>query len=130
MKTNLDLIYKTNKENESGTWFQVSEGVLFHVKRFGGSNSKKVKLSMAKYFDPYAKQIELGILEQEKEDEIMMTVFAESCVLDWKGVEIDGVTQPFSKENCITLFKSLPDLAKILIEYASDFKNFKDDVKN
>ena len=72
MKTNLDKLYKTNSSLEKdGVWFEISDDVAFLIRRFGGKNSEKVKLALAKYHKPYARQIEKGTLDPSKETEIM-----------------------------------------------------------
>ena len=131
MKTNLDHLYKTNSEMEKeGNWFELAEGVALKITRFGGFNSANIKKALAKYYKPYARQIEMGTLAPELEKSIMNKVFVESCVKDWKGIEIEGEQVPFSIEKCVDLFNSLPDMADTLITYASDYKNFKEEVGN
>jgi hypothetical protein len=131
MKSNLDKLFKTSQTHEDGgVWFQVSPEVQFLVKRFGGFNAPKVKSALAKYFKPYAKQIELGTLSQDKEQEIMFKVFVESCVTDWQGIEIDGQLKPFNTEDCLKLFTQLPDMAQLIIQYASDFNNYREELGN
>ena len=131
MKTNLDSLFKTNETIEQeGIWFEVATGVAFLIKRFGGYNSPKIKAALTKYYKPYARQIENGTMDQAKEKEIMVKVFVESCVLDWKGIEIDGVATPFSTAECVKLLVALPEMSDLLIQYATDYKNYKDDLGN
>ncbi len=131
MKTNLDKFFKTNSDLEkSGIWFEISDTTGFLLNRFGGMNSDKVKAMMAKYYKPYARQIENGTMDPKKEKEIMVKVFVESSVLDWKGVEIEGVDTPFSKETAVEFFVELPELAEALMSHAMDFKNYKEDLGN
>jgi hypothetical protein len=131
MKTNLDTLFKTSDSMEtSGIWMTISDDVGFLVKRFGGYNSPKVKAATAKYYKPYARLIENGTLAMEKEKEIMTKIFVESSLMDWKGVEIDGKLTPFSKEVAVEFLLSLPELAESLISYASDSKNYKEDLGN
>ena len=99
MKTNLDHLFKTHQESEeNGTWFTLSDDIGFLVKRFGGFNSSGIKKAMATKYKPYAKQIQMGTLAAEKEKEIMVDLFVESCMVDWKGVEIDGEVKAFDKK--------------------------------
>lgn len=131
MKTNLDNFYKTNKKEEKeGIWFDISEDVAFRVKRFGGSNSEAVKRAMAKHHKPYARRIENGSLDAKKEDEIMAKVFVESCLVDWKGVEIDGKDTPFDVETAIKFFINLPDLRIELFEFATSAKTYREELGN
>ena len=130
MKSNLDKLFKTNSDLEKeGILFEVSDGVRFKVKRFSADNPA-VKQLMAKYYKPIAKSIEAGGVSDEKQQEIGIRVFVESSVIGWEGVEIDGQLKEFNTEDCINLLKSLPILAENLINYASDFKNYREEVGN
>jgi hypothetical protein len=131
MKTNLDSLFKTSESIEQeGVWFEVATGVAFLIKRFGGYNSPKIKSALTKYYKPYARQIENGTMDQAKEKEIMVKVFVESCVLDWKGIEIDGKATPFSIAECVNVLTALPEMSDLLVQYASDYKNYKEDLGN
>lgn len=131
MKTNLDSLFKNSEAHEQeGVWFKISEEVGFLIRRFGGYNSAKVKQALAKHYKPYARMVENGTIEQSKEKEIMLKVFCEACMIDWKGVEIDGKIVPFDQETAIKFFLGLPELADTLVSYASDSKNFREDLGN
>lgn len=131
MKTNLDKIYKNDASLEKeGIWFDVAKDCGFLIKRFGGFNSQAVKMELAKYYKPFAKQIENGTMDERKERELSLKVFVNSCILDWKGIEIDGAIAPFSKEACINVLLELPELTDTLIQYASDSKNYREEVGN
>lgn len=131
MKTNVDKFFKNDQTLESeGIWFMISDEVGFKIRRFGGANSHRIKAAMAKHYKPYARQIENGTLDPDKEKDIMLKVFIESCMLDWKGVEIDGELKDYSKEIAIPFFQELPELADTLSQYALDSKNFREDLGN
>jgi hypothetical protein len=130
MKTNLDGLFKVSDEIEKeGVWFMVSETAGFLVKRFNRSNPN-VKAAFAAHFKPYARQIELGTLDQSKEHEIMVKIFVQSSLKDWKGIEIDGAVCPFNKDKATEFFIKLPDLFDLILQYASDFKNYREDLGN
>lgn len=131
MKSNLDHLFKTSKESEQdGIWFTISDEVGFLIKRFGGFNSSDLKKAMASKYKPFANQIKMGTLDPEKEREIMVEMFVEACVVDWKGVEIDGEERSFSKSLAVEFLIGLPDLFETLVAHASDFNNFKEDLGN
>lgn len=131
MKTNLDSAFRTNTSLETdGVWFEIQDGVKFKCRRFGGMNSQKVKAVSSKYFKPFLKQIELGTLSEEKSREITVRAFVESCLVDWTGVQVDGVDQPFSVENAYKLLVELPALAETLIKYSSEMNPYKEELGN
>jgi len=130
MKTNLDGLYKTNvKEEKEGIWMEVTDGVAFHLRRFGGGNSDRVKQSLARHHKPHARRIESGTLSAKKENEIMAMVFVDACLIDWKGVEVDGKKQDCTKDNAVNFFTSLPELLNDLFAYSTASESFKDDLE-
>lgn len=131
MKTNLDQLFKTSKTQETdGIWFDLSEEVGFHLRRFGGANNSRVKAAMAKHYKPYARMVESDTMPEAEQRRIMIKMFVEASVIDWKGIEIDGVATPFSTEVAIKFFEGLPEIFDVLMKYASDYQNFKEDLGN
>jgi hypothetical protein len=132
MKTNLDVLFKTNKSLEQdGVEFHIGDGVVFRVRRFGGSNSQRIKQSLAKYHKPYARLIEADRMPQEEQAKIMAKVFVESCLISWEGVkDADGNNLPFNFDNAVDLFTSLPALFDSIFEYAQSDASYKEELGN
>lgn len=132
MKTNLDSLFKTNSEDEkNGKWFELKndDGTEFLVRRFTGTNPR-AKAAMAKYFKPYARQIENDTLSLDKVTEININMFLDVCLVDWKGVVIDGTEVKFDHDTAFKMFRALPDLFDTLWKYANDFKTYREDLGN
>lgn len=132
MKTNLDSLFKTNSNMEKdGIWFEVSIGVSFRLRRFGGANSNKVAQAMTKYHKPYAKLIDSKKLSEEETSEIMAKVFVDCCLVEWKGVkDEEGKDIPCTFENGVALFKSLPELFTTLFNHCQGVDSFREDLGN
>jgi len=131
MKTNLDKHYKTDHRLESeGVEFAIDDNTSFLLRRFNAQNPK-VKAAMAMHYKPYARQVEMGTLPQEKSDEITRKLFIDVCLVSWKGI-LDDAGKPIepTKENALELFKALPDLFDTLWRHVNDFANYKEDVGN
>lgn len=131
MKTNLDKHFKTNAELEKeGVDFAIDDKTSFKVRHFNAQNPR-VKAAMAAHYKPYARQIEMGTLPQEKTDEIQRKLFVDICLVSWEGVEDDkGKPIEFNKENALELFKNLPALFDTLWKYANEWSNYKEDLGN
>jgi hypothetical protein len=131
MKTNLDETFKTDLSCErDGIWLEISDTIAFKVKRFGGVNQPELKRAFAKYYKPYAKQIENGTLSPDKEREVTTRTFVEVVLVDWRGIEIDGKEEPFTKELAIKFFLELPELFELVIKHATSFDNYRADLGN
>jgi hypothetical protein len=131
MKTNLDSLFKTNDKFESdGIWFELKEGVGFLVRRFGGLNNTKMKAAMTKHYKPYIRQIQLGELDPRIERKILIKLFVDSSLIDWKGIEIDGKDTVYNPEIAVSFFEELPELFDALTKYSQDYSNFKEELGN
>jgi hypothetical protein len=130
-KTNLDTAFKTNSELEmDGVWFSTTETTSFKCRRFGGVNTQKVRSASAKYFKPYSKQIDANALSDEKQRELTVKAFVEACLVDWRGVEVNGKELPFSIENAVKLLTALPALTDTLIKYTTEMDSYKEVLGN
>jgi hypothetical protein len=139
MKTNLQSTFGTNKNLErDGVDFVVKPAdpasgapeVVFRLRRFYPGNPR-VKAAMAQYYKPYARQIEMDTLPQEKSDELSMRLFIDVCLVSWSGVMNEtGAPIECNKDNALALFKSLPELFATLQKHASDFESYKEELGN
>lgn len=130
MKSNLDSLFKSSEAAvKDGVWFEISDKTGFLCRPFK-SNNPRVKGAMAKYYKPYARQIENDTIDQSKLKEINISLFLDVCLVDWKGVEIDGKEVPCERAAATELFKSLPELFDTLWKESSDFKNYREDLGN
>lgn len=130
MKTNLDKYFKADEDLEkNGVWFNISTETGFLLRPFKATNPS-VKAAMAKLYKPYSRQIEMGTLEDAKVLEINVKIFIQACLVDWKGVEIDGKVADCNPAVALEFFTGLPDLFLTLWNHTQDFKNFREDVGN
>ncbi len=130
MKTNLDSMFKTDERAEKeGRMFEIDAKVGFLLKPFKNTNPS-VKAAVAAHYKPYARQIDLGTLDEKKALELNVKVFVQACLVDWKGVEIDGKPAVCKPEVAVPFFIALPDLFNTLWAHCQDFKNYREDVGN
>lgn len=130
MKSNLDKLFKTDKKlEEGGVWFDINDETGFLLRPFKQTNPR-VKEAMARYYKPYAGQVELGTLDFKKNLEIQIKLFTDVCLVDWKGVDIDDKPVECTPENANKLFTALPDLFDTLWKHAQDYNNYREDLGN
>lgn len=126
MKTNLDSIFKMDNSLETnGIWLKYGK-TRFLVRRFGGENDLFAK-AMAKYHKPYARQMELGTLDDKQKLEILAKVFSSACLVKWENVEADGKPLECNFQNSVDLLLALPDLFDALYREANVMSNYKED---
>lgn len=130
MKSNLDKLYKTSDALEKdGVWMDISDETGFLVRPFSETNPR-VKAAMATHYKPFARQIQMNTLDLKKNLEINVRLFVEICLVDWKGVEIDGKQVEFSKELAVPFLCGLPQLFNQLWKHANDYENYREDLGN
>lgn len=97
-KLRLDL-----EKVESGTWVEIEDDAMLLIARSG---NKAAIAAYDRLLAPYKQLMERGKMPQAKLKEINIKIVAESILLDWSGLKVDGVELPYSKE---TAYKLLSD---------------------
>lgn len=128
MKTNLDSLFASDENLEKdGIWFEITDKTAFLIRRMGGQNEKFAKLyaSMTK---PYARRMQNGTMDPKIEERIYMDCFVDACLVDWRGMVIDGEEATFSKDLAKKVLSQpkLKDLLATLLDYASNAKFYKE----
>ena len=117
-----------------GVWIAYSpdeDAAAFKLARAGGENRKYEQL-IAKRLMPFRR-----LLEAQKDDpdpktlthvdDIMLGVWIETCLKDWKNVKDKetGEDLPFNKDNALKLFKWVPELGRDLREKSKEITTFR-----
>jgi len=119
-------IFGTDKSAEQdGIILEYGKGLEIRIARAGGSNTKFEKAVQQK-MRKYGLQAKHDLLDNEQMREVMREVLAETVVLGWKGfTDRAGASLPFNRENCIQVFKDLPDLFDDVLEQSRKASLFK-----
>lgn len=128
--------FKTDEKVEKeGVWLEYGSAgedkpVRIKIARAGGTNSKFLQL-LEKRSKPYRRQIQTETIDPKVAENLFMDVYAEAVVLGWENVtaadlgETHETPLEFTKENCLKLFKALPDLFADLREQANRVALFR-----
>lgn len=124
-KSIYDKFSTDKKLEQEGVTLDYGDGMEIRIARAGGSNVKFEKALQAKS-RKYGLQVKHDLLDPDQMRELMREVLAETVVLGWSGVtDREGNTLSFSKENCVQLFKDLPDLFDDVLEQSRKAALFK-----
>lgn len=94
------------------------------IARAGGAN-KRYEQTLRRQLDKHKRAIQLDALPAETAERVLRTVFAETIVLGWRGVQDrDGKDIPFSPSACAKLFEELPEFFYAVREEAAKLGNF------
>lgn len=102
------------------------ESVTFICKRYGGHNSQDVRAILSQLSKPHINKLTTGTLSKEEDLEIAVRTFVKSSVIGWENVCVDGKPLEFTEDNCVSIFKSFPDLYSEVLKQASEMSNFKE----
>lgn len=102
--------------------------ISIRIARAGGANSRYTKL-MEAATKPYRRQLQNETLDNDIAESITQKVYAQSVILGWENVQDqDGEDMAFNLENCIKLFKDLPDLWTDIQNQATRAALFRQDI--
>jgi len=129
MASNVQNLFKTNAELETkGIVLDYGEFKI-NIARAGGANKAFAKC-LEKKSRPLRRAIQSEMLDNEAAENLMAEVYAESVVLGWEGIKVDGKKLDFSKENCLALFKQMPDLLRDIMDQAGKMALFREDIRD
>lgn len=134
-KSIYELFEADEAAEQNGITIDFGEYGEFIIARAGGSN-KRFRTVAERKMRPYRRQADNETLPEDVIDRIAAETFAETVMLGWNNVrDKQKLLIPYSVENCIRLFKELPQLFEDLRNEAMKFANFRqaemeDDAKN
>jgi len=138
--TSIYDLYQTDLEKEvEGFWYSITPDVSFLLARAGGANTKFTQ-ALEKKTRPHRQRggafSDDNVTDVELAMSVMKEAFAETVILDWKGVtDVTGKKVAYSSASAIKLFNDLPDLFTELRDAAAKQANFRmeeieEDIKN
>lgn len=107
--------FGTNVEAErEGAWNDLGGGIRVKIARW--SNQRFIR-RFEELIAPHRADIDAGTLDPTVDQQVMARVMADTIVMDWEGIELDGKTVPYS-----------PDQAYELL-IREDLKDFRADIQ-
>lgn len=120
-------LFGSNKAKETeGAWCPIGGGIEVKVKRAGQAN-KAFSAEQMKMLKPFSKQIAMNTMDMDILRQINAKLLAKHVIVDWRGVFIDGVEIPFSKEKFLEFANEMPDFYLDVFTAATELQNFQDD---
>lgn len=129
--------YKTNSELEiKGAKYELpanDDGTIptFYLARMSNANPRYLKV-LNQVMKPYQREIQLGTLSEEKAKELQIRIFVDAILTGWENILASDVTGDpnaagyldFSKQYATMLLERLPELHRVLSDFASDMSNY------
>ena len=116
-------LFGTDSEKEQeGVWHEMGEGLEMRIARIGNPKYQKRFQALSK---PHRRAIRRGTLADEVAEKLMVQCLSETIVLDWKGLEEDGVEIPYSVENAVRLLMDYPELRNYVNDIANELEGYQ-----
>ena len=112
------------KEKE-GVWYDLADGLRMRIARVGNPNYQKTFQKLSK---PHRRAIRRGTLPDEVAEKLLIQCMSETIVLDWSGVEDEGVVIPYSKEAVVTVLTKYPELRNYINDIANELEAFQEEL--
>jgi len=116
------------RHEQEGIELDLGEAGIFRIARAGGAN-KRYQKRLEALLKPYRRAIQTETMSNEKAQELLAQVYAETVILGW-----DNVTGPddepleFNVENCTKLLIDLPDLFRTIRETAENAALYRETI--
>jgi hypothetical protein len=120
-KTKLDI-----SKSEDGVWVEVDDKTSVKIARY---LNPKHKAYVNRRMEPLRRANRLGNVDDETTEKIEIEALAKCVLLDWKGLEVNGVEVKYSFEKAKE-FLSDPKVPQFIImirELATDMKYFHEE---
>ena len=107
---------------EEGVWVDYQDGAKFKLARLG--NKKFIRAYEVKR-RPHLKAIRKGTFPADEELRISCEVLAETVVMDWDGILVNGKKVKYTPDLGFKYFYQSRDLRDDITALADDAENFK-----
>ena len=126
MTFDLQKEFATDEKSElEGIWEDVGEGAKVLVARVGNKEYTERFRRLGKGLQ---RQLDRGTLPEDKQAAILISIIADTILLDWNGFADEGKLLPYSKESAKLMLKKYPDFRQFVWDIANDAENYR--VKN
>lgn len=109
-----------------GVDVHLGDDAYITIRRAGGANRAYVECTR-RLLQKHRRAIAADTMTDTESEALMAEIYAETIVIGWRGIELDGTTLLYSRANVLRLFQELPDVAKVVQEEAQRAANFRAD---
>ncbi|UUX51806.1 hypothetical protein NUH88_08905 [Nisaea acidiphila] len=119
--------FKSDREAEDdGVWVALdgSENASVKLARIG---NRRYRDAMQRRMKPFRRALRAGTLEEATAERITAEVLAETVLLDWRDLTLDGRALTYSPERALSLLldPALRDFRDLIVEMASDIELYR-----
>ncbi len=123
----LNKIALDDKKVEEGIWVEVDDTTSLLIARIGNKRFNEI---MTREQKPLRRAIRNGTVPDSVSEKILIKAMAGAILLDWRGLTLDGVEVPYSKQKCIEILSDtrFRDFREFVLEYANDAEQYREEL--
>lgn len=126
MPFDLEKEFATDEKSElEGIWENVGTGAKVLVARVGNKNYTERFKRLGKGLQ---RQLDRGTLPEDNQAAILISIMADTILLDWEGFSDKGEVITYSKDKAKEMLKKYPDFRQFVWDIANDVELYR--VKN
>lgn len=114
--------YTDGPKSQQGVWVEQAGGGRLLIARMDNPNYKahiqnaRTKLKLRR-----------GAMTEEETQEVLKDAVAHTILLDWEGVEVNGVEVEYSPAYALKVFDALPSFLDVVVNFAYNEELFRED---
>jgi|GEM_PF-1680540 len=109
---------------EDGVWVPYKADIRFRVAKLDNARHTARRRELQQS-DQYRLRLRSPATAEEANRELGVQLVAETILLDWEHVELDGVALPFTVENAMRVLTDFPDVLAFIVAVASDSQTYR-----
>lgn len=111
-----------SRKEIDGVWQELGNGAAILVARLGNPNFRKAYNRIP---NATRKMIENETLENDVGNKIYAGVIADTVLLDWKNILLDGKQFKYTRENAIKVLLDYPQFQNLVLELSQSLELFR-----
>ncbi|MFX4220699.1 MAG: hypothetical protein ACMVO3_06715 [Thalassobaculum sp.] len=120
--------FKTDTALEDeGVWTTIDAASDAEI-RIARIGNRRYRETMAKRLKPYRRALRAGTLDDSVTERLTAEVLAETVLLDWRGLTVDGAPLPYSRETArdLLLDPAYRDFRDLVVELAGELDLYRE----
>lgn len=119
--------FRTDKEKEhDGTWVDLGDGVA--RLKIARMNNTRYREAQQRKLQRYKMAARSKVVPDDVWEGILNELIAETILVDWEGITMDGDSYPYSIDHAKQALTDLKDFREMVLGFADDIANFKEEL--
>jgi hypothetical protein len=115
-----------NEKEQDGTWVDLGDGVA--RLKIARMNNPRYREAQQRKLQRYKMAARSKVVPDDVWEGILNELIAETILVDWEGITMDGDSYPYSIDHAKQALTDLKDFREMVLGFADDIANFKEEL--